>query len=116
MDVVKAERNEKLFREYRELTAKKASIVLEIEALQDEINRKHDKHRNIVKECDIMRKIITAVIEDDADPTEIKLKGPETLSSDLWSTDITYNPSDMITLNTLMPSGPNWFNNVVTKI
>ena len=82
----KAERNERFFEEYRSLRKNLSELNSEIQSLTSKQRELHDKKSTVEREIESMRKIITAIVDEDADPIELKLRGLEDVkNNNLWN-------------------------------
>jgi hypothetical protein len=107
----KALRNEEYFEQYRSKKASLAAMKDQLTDLECAVSDKKNQIANLKTELESMRKIITAMIEQGVDPTEVRLRGTEELSDDIWETSET----EMIAAlnkaysnNTLLTINPNW--------
>lgn len=82
----KAERNERFFEEYRSLRKNLSELNSEIQSLTFKQRELHDKKSTVEREIESMRKIITAIVDEDADPIELKLRGLEDVkNNNMWN-------------------------------
>jgi predicted RNase H-like nuclease (RuvC/YqgF family) len=77
-------RNEDYFEQYRSKKASLSGLKDQLKTLEHEVSDKKNQISDLKRELESMRKIITAVIEQGADPTEVRLRGSEDLADDMW--------------------------------
>jgi chromosome segregation ATPase len=87
VDHNKAMRNEDYFEQYRRKQKDLRSLKNQMEELELAVSNKRNQMSDLKRELEIMRRIITAVIDQDIDPTEARLRGTDDLFEDMWDVD-----------------------------